>query len=217
MAARVITVAQQKGGAGKTTLAAHLGVCWAGQGRRVALIDIDPQGSLTTWYRLRNGHGTSAITHCAVSGWRAASEVDRLRRDHDVVVIDSPPHAETEAKIAIRAAELLVVPVQLSPMDLWATRPTLQIAEGERRPWLLVLNRVPPRGSLSDVIRHKIAEQRLPVAGASLGNRTLFASSLMDGMGVTEAAPSSIAAAEIVALADELALRLGLWPAPHHS
>jgi chromosome partitioning protein len=211
MAARVITVAQQKGGAGKTTLAVHLGVCWAGQGRRVALLDIDPQESLTTWFRLRDGFAGSdagRLEHRAVSGWRTSGEIERLRADRDIILIDSPPHAQTEAKVAIRAAELLLVPVQLSPMDLWATRPTLKLAEGERRPWILVLNRVPARSALSEAMRAQIQEQRLPVALSSLGNRTLFASSLMEGKGVTEAAPLSPAAMEITALADELWSRL---------
>jgi chromosome partitioning protein len=211
MAARVVTVAQQKGGAGKTTLAVHLGVCWAGQGRRVALLDIDPQESLTTWFRLRNGFAGSdegRLEHRAISGLRTSGEIERLRAERDIILIDSPPHAQTEAKVAIRAAELLLVPVQLSPMDLWATRPTLKLAEGERRPWILVLNRVPARSALSDAMRAQIQEQRLPVALNALGNRTLFASSLMEGKGVTEAAPHSPAATEITALADELWSRL---------
>src|SRR5512146_1696132 len=141
MTARVITVAQQKGGAGKTTVAAHLAVHWAAQGKRVALIDVDPQESLTAWYKAREKAANGADSNLDlrwVSGWRAATEVDRLKRDHDLILIDSPPHAETAAKVAIRAADLLVVPVQPSPMDLWATRPTLDLASGEKRPALLV-------------------------------------------------------------------------------
>jgi len=211
MTARVITVAQQKGGAGKTTLAAHLAVYWAGQGRRVALIDVDPQESLTAWYKAREQNANGADSNLDlrwVSGWRAATEVDRLKRDHDLIVIDSPPHAETAAKIAIRAADLLLVPLQPSPMDFWAVRPTLDLALGEKRPALLVLNRVPPRGNLQDEIRALIERERLPLAAACLGNRTAFAASLMHGKGVTETAPRSAAALEIQALAEELMQRI---------
>ena len=207
MTARLITVAQQKGGAGKTTVAAHLAVHWAAQGKRVALIDVDPQESLTAWYKAREKAANGADSNLDlrwVSGWRAATEVDRLKRDHDLILIDSPPHAETAAKVAIRAADLLVVPVQPSPMDLWATRPTLDLASGEKRPALLVLNRVPPRGTLQETIRALIAEERLPLATASLGNRTAFAASLLQGKGVTETSPKSAAALEIQALAEEL-------------
>jgi chromosome partitioning protein len=68
----------------------------------------------------------------------------------DLVVIDAPPHAETEARIAVRAARLVVVPVQPSPLDLWATAETLKMAQDERRRSLVVLNRVPPRSRLTE-------------------------------------------------------------------
>lgn len=210
MPARVITVAQQKGGAGKTTLVAHLAAQWAGQGRKIALIDIDPQESLTAWYKVR-AKANGADEHIDlrwVSGWRAGSEVDRLKREFDLILIDSPPHAETGAKTAIRAADLVLVPLQLSPMDLWATKPTLQLIKTEKRDCLLVLNRVPHRGVLADEMRAAIAEERLPVAAATLGNRSVFAATLTKGKGVSEAAAKSTAGEEIAALAAEIDGRL---------
>src|SRR5690349_19079092 len=128
MAATVVTVAQQKGGAGKSTLAIHLAVAWASAGRRVAVVDIDPQASVSHWDERRGSHckgkanGNGEMPHVVkLAGWRTANEVDRLGREHDIVVIDSPPHAATEARIAVRAARLVVVPMQPSVMDLWAT------------------------------------------------------------------------------------------------
>ena len=82
MVAKIITVAQQKGGAGKTTVAAHLAVAWAASGRRrVAIIDTDPQGSLTQWHKVREqrmGDAETNLTFAAISGWRVRSEIDRL-------------------------------------------------------------------------------------------------------------------------------------------
>lgn len=210
MPARVITVAQQKGGAGKTTLVAHLAAQWAGQGRKIALIDIDPQESLTAWYKVRvkTSGEDEHIDLRWVSGWRAGSEVDRLKREFDLILIDSPPHAETGAKTAIRAADLVLVPLQLSPMDLWATKPTLQLIKAEKRDCLLVLNRVPHRGLLADEMRAAIAEERLPVAASTLGSRSAFAASLTKGKGVSETAPRSTAGEEIAALAAEIDARL---------
>ena len=150
MTGKVFTVAQQKGGAGKTTLAAHLAIAWAQLGYKVATVDIDPQGSLTRWHAVRAEAtgGQPGFTHVQITGWRTQAEVEKLARAHDIVVIDSPPHAQTEARIAVRAATLVIAPVQPSPMDLWAVHPTIDLAAQEKRRLLLVLNRVPPRARI---------------------------------------------------------------------
>ena len=210
MAATVITIAQQKGGAGKTTLAAHLAIAWAGRGRSVVLIDIDPQGSLAGWHELRAerlGAGRTGLDFAAITGWRTAAEVERRARDHEIVVIDSPPHAETEARLAIRAADLVVIPVQPSPMDVWATKPTLDLAAQEKVKVLLVLNRVPPRANLTETMLAKLAALGGTVADARVGNRVALATALADGLGISEAAPSSRAAEEIAAVAAEILRR----------
>lgn len=209
MAGKIITIAQQKGGAGKTTLAAHLALAWAA-GRRVGVIDIDPQGSLAAWFRLRRerlGDKAAAIEVSTLGGWRVAGEVERQARSHDLVVIDSPPHAETEARIAVRAASLVIVPVQPSPMDVWATRPTLELARQERVPTLLVLNRVPSRANLTEAMRAELADLGVPIAETRIGNRVALAAALAEGKGIFEAAPTSAAAQEIAALAAEVLRR----------
>ncbi len=207
MAAQIITVAQQKGGAGKTTLAAHLAVACTAAGRRVVAVDIDPQQSLAMWYRIREerlGNAAAGLLVSAVKGWRSRSEVERLAREHDVVIIDSPPHAETEARIAIRAANLVVVPVQPSPMDVWATLPTLELAAAEKVPALLVLNRVPPRANLTEDMVAEARKLGAKIARARLGNRVAFAAALAEGRAVGEAQPRGRAAQEIAALAKEI-------------
>jgi chromosome partitioning protein len=207
LTARIFTVAQQKGGAGKTTLVAHLAVSWSSQGRSVALIDIDPQGSLSLWVQQRrdaqNGEDLG-FTFSQITGWRLAAEVDRLAREHEAVLIDSPPHAATEARIAVRAASLVIVPVQPSPMDLWATKPTLELAWSERRPVFLVVNRMPARSRLATDMVEKLTALNIGVARSTLGNRVAFAETLALGKGVSEAEPGSPAAQEISALGQEI-------------
>ena len=210
MAGVVITIAQQKGGAGKTTLAAHLALAWAGQGRRVALVDIDPQGSLGAWHAVREkmlGAGRTGLDFAAITGWRTAAEVERRARDHDIVLIDSPPHAETEARLAVRAASLILVPVQPSPMDVWATQPTLDLAKAEKVPVLLILNRVPPRANLTETMLAALAELGAGVAEARIGNRVALANSMVEGRGITETEPGSRAGQEVAALAAEILRR----------
>lgn len=213
MPARIVTVAQQKGGAGKTTVAAHLAVAWAESGKSVAVVDIDPQASLSAWWAMREemgipapagARGKGGLSVHRITGWRTANEVEKLARDHDVVVIDSPPHAETEAKIAVRAAHLVVVPLQPSPMDFWATKATLDLAAAEGTAALLVLNRVPPRARLTEAMSAKLDDLGARVAKAQIGNRVALAAALLEGLGVTEYQKSGSATAEVKALAAEV-------------
>ena len=206
MTAKIIAVAQQKGGAGKTTVAAHLGMAWAGKGKQVVFFDVDPQQSLTAWYNLRHETvgETPGLTFSAFDGWKASAEIGRAKRSADVIVIDSPPHAETAARVAIREADLVVVPAQLSPMDIWAMRSTLELAEKAKSDFLVVLNRVPPRSRVADDLRESLKADKIPLAKTTLGNHTAFAASLMAGKGVTEMQPHSVAAKEISALAAEV-------------
>ncbi|HEY1934634.1 MAG TPA: ParA family partition ATPase [Acetobacteraceae bacterium] len=200
----VITVAQQKGGTGKTTLAANLAAALAPV-RRVAVLDIDPQKSLTRWIALRaNAPQAAALTFSEVSGWRLSAELDRLKRTHDVLLIDSPPQIDTDARLAIRGADLVLVPVQPSPPDVWAAEGTLKLAAAERRPARLLLNRMPPASRLGETVKADLVARGLPLLRASVGNRTGFAIAFAVGLGVTEAAPRSTAAAELRAVLEEL-------------
>jgi chromosome partitioning protein len=197
----VITVAQQKGGAGKTTLAANLAAAFAASAR-VALIDIDPQRSLTRWHALRKSRleEAASLTFSDVSGWRLASELEKLRKSHDMILIDSPPQIDTDAKLAVRGADLVLVPVQPSPPDIWAAEGTLKLAASEGRRAVLVLNRVPTASRLREAVEADIAARKLPMLGQALGNRTAFASAFAEGLGVTEAAARSVAADELRSL-----------------
>ena len=194
----VITVAQQKGGTGKTTLAANLAAALA-PSRRVALVDIDPQRSLARWHALRMQRNGSApaLSFSEIAGWRLATELSNLHRTHDVVLVDSPPQIDTEARLAIRGANLVLVPVQPSPPDIWAAEGTLGLAAAERRHARIILNRVPSASKLRETVAADIAARKLPALHSTIGNRTGFAVAFAEGLGVTEAAPRSTAAAEL--------------------
>ncbi|MBO1073968.1 AAA family ATPase [Roseomonas marmotae] len=194
----VVAVAQRKGGAGKSTLAATLATTLAAEGRRVALLDTDPQKTLARWWSERASAGPRArpMSFEDPSGWRLTSTIERMGRAHDVVVLDTPPHADTDARIAIRAADVVLVPLQPSPADLWAMEGTLALAKEERRPAVLVLNRVPSNGRLREQIAKELQRRDLPLLEPGLGNRTAFASAFALGLGVVEGAPRSTAAEE---------------------
>jgi chromosome partitioning protein len=213
MNAAIIVVAQRKGGAGKTTLAAHLGAAWAGMGRNVALIDTDSQASLARWHQNREARlrGSTGLGFAAVTGWQAPGEMLRRARDCDILLVDSPSSGESEVRMAMRCAALVLIPVQPSPVDVWATLPTLDMAQREGVPALLVLNRVPARAALTASMREQLALYDTGLATTNIGNRVAFAVAFAEGWGVTECAVGSSAAEEIAALASEL---VALLPSP---
>ena len=208
--AKVVTVAQQKGGAGKTTLVIQLATGLKAAGARVALVDIDPQGSLTGWMRLREHRQRDApeLRFSMIGGWRLGVEIDRLKREVDLIVVDTPPHTEIDAKAAIRGADLVLVPCQPSSLDIWASQATVEVAAKERRKALLVLNRVPARGRTIEDARQAMTELGAESAAVQLGNRQAFVTSVAQGLGVIESEPRSAAADEVRALAEDIARRL---------
>lgn len=207
---RIITIAQQKGGSGKTTLAAHIAVALSRlDGQSVALLDVDPQGSLGEWFELREGRlgDDTGVSFRTASGWGARREARSLARDHDLVIVDTPPKSDLEAKPAIEAADLVAVPVQPSPVDLWATEATLKMIARENSPAVLVVTRMPARAALNDDMIAAI-QALAPAAEARLGNRVAYAASMGRGSTVVESAPGTKAAAEVDALARELLARV---------
>lgn len=206
MTGKVITVAQHKGGAGKTTLSTQLSAALQNDGASVLLIDVDPQGSSSEWHKARctTLGRKNKIVLMQTQGWKMMREVPRLAKEFDYIIIDTPPHAESESTIAIRLADLVVMPVQPSPLDIWACAPTLKIILSEKRPLMLVMNRVPPKSNLNNTIMEKLDGMGIQVAKQTLGNRVAFAASIMRGLGVIESDPRGTAADEIHSLVKEL-------------
>ncbi len=209
MAGRIITIAQQKGGSGKTTLAANLAVVWLKRGARVALLDTDPQGSLGRWFMARRAAkgDEDRLSFSTSSAWGVEYECEKLARDADVVIVDTPPKADSDLRPALRAASLVVVPVASSHVDLWATEGVLDLARREKRPAVIVLNRARPGTRLGAEVEAAAAQLDAAIAAVRLGNRVAYAETLGQGLGVAEVG-SSPAADEIGALASHLAERM---------
>lgn len=198
---QVISFAQQKGGAGKTTVLVHLADAWARAGRKVAVADLDPQRSLTLWAALQ---ADGRITAVESAGWRAGSDIKDLARSHDMVLVDCPGSASNLLEAALRESHLVVVPCQPTMLDAWASGAMLKMAAKEKTPARVVLNRVPPRGGAIEAVREKLAADGAELLAATLGNRVAFANGIGAGTTALGLSASSAASAEVIALREEL-------------
>lgn len=206
----VVTIAQRKGGAGKTTLACQLVSALVADGRSVLAVDLDEQKSFSLWAALRRqrlgDEELFSLGNVSSFGLGMAAR----RAEADIVLIDTAPTIDAAVQRAIRAADLVVTPLQLSPIDLAASLPTARAIGEAGRQSLFIVNRAPPRARIADEIRAQIAKHRLPLARTEFGNRAAFAESMAAGAGAVEVAPSGLAAAEARAFAGEILQRAGL-------
>lgn len=198
----VILLAQQKGGAGKTTLLTQLAAERAAAGASVAILDLDPQRSTTGWFRervaRRGGGGGIALLESAE--WRARGDIEQAAKNADWVFVDAPGSADTLGRIAMRAADLALIPCQPSMADVWASEATLEMARREKVAHAVALNRVPARGRAADEAAARLAASGAPILAARLGQRSAFVEAFMRGAGVGELAGATKAAAEVAAL-----------------
>jgi len=194
----VIVVACQKGGAGKTTIAAHLAVeaGRAGQGPAI-LVDTDPQGSLREWRSARNDDAPVLAT--ANLADLAANPAELWSGKAAFAIIDTPPALTNSIEQVIALADLVVIPARPSPHDLRAIGATVEIAKKAGKPFLFVLNGAAPRANITAEAVAALSEHG-PVAPVILHQRTDYAVSMIDGRTVMETAPAGRSAQEIADL-----------------
>lgn len=203
---RVLAVASQKGGSGKTTLSGHLAVQaqMAGNGP-VVLIDIDPQGSLSEWWNERPAD-VPAFAQTTVARLQADLEVLR-QQGFKLAVIDTPPAITAAIQSVIAVVELVVVPTRPSPHDLRAVGATVDLCERAGKPVLFVVNGATPHARITSEAVIALS-QHGTVAPTTIHQRTDFAASMIDGRTVMEVDPEGKSAAEIAQLWTFVADRL---------
>ena len=188
----IVALLNQKGGTGKTTLSLHLAGALASQDRRVLVVDADPQGSALDWADARAQAGL--LRRFGVVGLSRETlhrEVPALARDADHVVIDGPPRVTGIARSALLAADLVLMPVQPSPFDGWASAEMLRLLEEARvfRPELaarFVLNRCAARTVIARETRAALQASEPPLLSARIGQRVAFAEAAASGQLVDE-------------------------------
>ena len=207
MLSKVITIAQQKGGTGKTTLAVHLALAFIKyHNLKVAIIDTDPQGSLGKWFMIREEKKLSNdnLTFKTASLWGAQYESKALIKDHDIVIIDTPPKIESDARPSIEAADLVLIPVAASQVDFWATGAIVDIAKKANKKILIQINRSNQRSKLISKTNDFIKSLNLSSTKTIIGNRQIYAASMGEGKSVVEKQKKSKAVEEIKQLSEQI-------------
>jgi len=211
MTATVVAVANHKGGVGKTTIAMNLAAGLARRGRCVVL-DTDLQGSAMLWARaVEPSRFPVAVTNGTSD---VENELKRLRLEHDFVVVDCPPTTDAaQTKAALAEAQLLLIPVLPSPMDLWATARIEEMVEHARsqNPPLqarLLVNQIETNNAMSRALGGALTELAVPALGAGLKRRAAYRTAALEGCSVYDlGARGQAAAAEIDSVIEEM-LRL---------
>ena len=211
MLSKVITIAQQKGGTGKTTLAVHLALAFTNyHNLKVAIIDTDPQGSLGKWFMIREEKKLSNnnLTFKTASLWGAQYESKTLKKDHDIVIIDTPPKIESDARPSIESADLVLIPMAASHVDFWATGAIVEIAQKANKKILIQINRSSQRSKLISKTNDFIKSLNLSATKTIIGNRQIFASSMGEGKTAVEKQKKSNAVEEIKNLSEQILLEI---------
>ena len=210
---KVVVIAARKGGSGKTTIAGHLAVQAerAGQGP-AALIDIDPQGSLSAWW---NGRAAPTPVFAQTTSEGLAGDVARLRDlGIETLFIDTPPALSEAISHVVRLSDLVVIPTRPSPHDLRSIGATAELVEHLGKPLVFVLNGATPRARINAEALDVLSQHGM-LAPVVLDQRIDFATSMIDGRTVMELPERSRSCEEVEKLWSYLSGRLsGAAPRP---
>lgn len=203
----IISVLNQKGGVGKTTLAVHLAMALSKRGERVLLLDADVQGSALDWSASRKNEAPFSVVGLPKATLHR--EAPKFLEDYGHIVIDGPPRVYDVARSAILASDFVLIPIQPSPYDIWAARDIVDLVNeastfNEKLQSAFVINRKIVNTAIGRDVIEALGTYNLPVLASEICQRVAFAESAANGSTVLEDAPESLAASEIEALATEL-------------
>lgn len=203
----IIGFLNQKGGVGKTTLAINVAAQISSGNKKVLLIDSDPQGSALDWSAVREEE--SSLSIFGLPKPTVHKEIDKMGADYDFIIIDGPPRVTALAKSVIMASDVILIPVQPSPCDIWAANEIIELIEEaiiykENLKYGFVINRKVTNTAIGRDVRAALSSHNVPVLESCVGQRVIFAEAMGQGKAVFEVDSKSRAAEEIKSLTKEL-------------
>ncbi|MGH7240042.1 MAG: ParA family partition ATPase [Candidatus Saccharimonadales bacterium] len=203
----ILALLNQKGGVGKTTLAVHITAALALKGRSVLLVDADPQGSALDWAATRQADPLFSVVGLPKNNLH--KEIPAHAAKYEDVIIDGPPRVNELARAAILASDMVLIPVQPSPYDVWAAKDIVDLLREaavfkENQICRFVINRKIVKTAIGRDVVDALKSYEIPVLSASIAQRVAFAESAGQGSTVVENDPTGQAADEINELVDEI-------------
>jgi len=203
----IIALLNQKGGAGKTTIAINLAFVLAHGGAKVLLVDSDPQGSARDWAAVRSE--PSPFTVVGIDRPILHQEVPKLAEAYDFTIIDGAPRVTDLTRSAILASDQILIPVQPSPLDVWASAEIVSLINEAKmyKPSLIcnfVINRKITNSLIGKDVVDALAQYEIPILNTHVTQRVVFADAFSQGSAVVEYDPKSGASKEIHSLKEEL-------------
>lgn len=203
----IVGVLNQKGGVGKTTLSVNLTASFARGGSRVLLIDADPQGSALDWAAARQSEPLFSVV--GLPRPTVHKEIAQIGHGYDHIIIDGPPRVTDLARSAIMASDVVLIPVQPSPYDIWAADEVVKLIDeakvyNEKLKSAFVVNRKIANTAIGRDVGEALVSYPIPSLTASITQRVAFSESAALGLAVYEMDSVGPAASEIEALVTEL-------------